>query len=120
MLLIGIEKATGRNSARAATLPVGDCSTPNYYIHMVWNSSENCSEITHKVEKMSSVMPNVINISKRCPILKGMSFHLAVPNHKSNVGLYFPLQRLKFYSCAQFEMRKTLVCQLWLTVKLSL
>ena len=40
-------------------------------------------------------------------MLKSMSFSLTVPNRTSTGGLDFSLQSPEFYSCTQFEIRKT-------------
>ena len=39
-------------------------------------------------------------------MLKSMSFPLTEPSRTSNLGKYFSLQSLEFYSCTQFETRR--------------
>ena len=41
-------------------------------------------------------------------MLKSTSFPLTVPNRTSNFGEDFSLQSPEFYSCIQFEIRKSL------------
>ena len=42
------------------------------------------------------------------PYFEEHEFPLTAPTRKSKVGLYLPLQRLKFYSSARLEIRENI------------